>query len=236
MNISQDRQVFVFSSGILRLVGYGLLIMALVDFIFLLIPLKLMNPVWEFQTIGAIIERIPITLLGMVFVYYGERDDRAPIERFILRWLSRLSLVFSVLLLLMIPLSVTSSFRIYYQHNAQINARVVSQIDVIQDFQEKFKTANTSQQISAILAEQTQQPIDIPKSTNPQKLKTDIVNSLQKNENELRNRAKSLRSAKQAMLLKNCIKWNLGALIAACLFFCIWKTTFWARLEVDLED
>ena len=234
MNISRDRQVF--SSGILRLVGYGLLIMALVDFIFLLIPLKLMNPSWELQTIGAIVERIPVTLLGMVLVYYGERDDRAPIERFLLRWLSRLSLVFAILLLLMIPLSITNSFRIYYQHNAEINTKVVSQIDVLQDFQEKFKTANSSQQISSILAKQTQQPINIPESVNPQKLKTDIVNNLQKNQDRLRSQAQSLRSEKKATLLKNCIKWNLGALVAACLFFCIWKSTLWARLEINLED
>ena len=234
MNISQDRQIF--SSGILRLVGYGLLTMALVDFIFLLIPFKLMNPAWEFQTMGAIVERIPVTLLGMMLVYYGERDYRAPIERFLLRWLSRLSLVAAILLVLMIPLSITKSFRIYYQHNAGINAQVVSKVDVLQSFKQQLETANSSQEIEGIIAKQSQKPINIPESVDPQKLKTDIINSLQENQDRLRDRAKSLRSEQKGMLLKNCIKWNLGALISACLFFFIWKSTLWARLEVDLED
>jgi FtsH-binding integral membrane protein len=101
MNITQDRQVF--SSGILRLVGYGLLVMALVDILFLLIPPQLMNPVWEFQTMGAIIERIPVTLLGIVLVYYGERSDRAPIETLLLRWLSWFCLIFAIFLLITFP-------------------------------------------------------------------------------------------------------------------------------------
>ena len=234
MNISQERQIF--SSGILRLVGYGLLLMAFVDFVFLLIPFKLMNPAWEFQTMGAIVERIPVTLLGMVLVYYGERDDRAPVERIVLRWLSRLSLVVAVLLLLSIPLSITNSFRIYYQHKAGMNAQVVSKVDVLQNFKEQLESVNTSQEITAILAKQSQQAVKIPESVDPQKLKTDIIDSLQKNQDDLRDRFNVIRSQKRSMLLKNCIKWNLGALISACLFFAIWKTTLWARLEVDLED
>jgi len=234
MNITQDRQVF--SSGILRLVGYGLLLMALLDILFLLIPPQLMNPVWEFQTMGAIIERIPVTLLGIVLVYYGERSDRAPIERFILKWLSWLSLAAAILLFLMIPLSITDSFRIYYQQNAGVNAQVVSQIDTIQAFKDELKTANSVAEIGVILQKQANQKVNIPKSVNTQKLKTDIFKSLEDNQANLRNQVRSFRSEKRLDLIKNCLKWNLGALIASILFFLIWKSTLWARLTTDLED
>jgi hypothetical protein len=234
MNITQNRQIF--SSGILRLVGYGLLLMALVDLIFLLIPFKFMNPTWEFQTMGAIIERIPVTLLGIMLVYYGERDDRAPIERFVLRWLSRASLVAAILLVLMIPLSITDSFRIYYQYNAGINTNIVKNIDILQNFKQQLKVANSSEAITQIIAKQSSRQIDIPESVNPQKLKTDIINSLQKNQDDLRQQSQAMRSEQKRMLLKSCLKWNLGALISACLFFLIWKSTLWARLEVNQED
>jgi hypothetical protein len=234
MNITQDRQVF--SSGILRLVGYGLLVMALVDILFLLIPPQLMNPVWEFQTMGAIIERIPVTLLGIVLVYYGERSDRAPIEKFILKWLSWLSLVVAILLVLMIPLSITDGFRIYYQHNAEVNHQFVGQIDTIQDFKDKFKTANSLEAIATVLQQKTEQQINIPDSVDIKKLKSDIEKNLQTNQENLRAQAKSLRTEKRSLLLKNCLKWNLGALISSILFFFIWKSTLWARLATDLED
>ena len=38
MTILQEKERLIFSSGILRLVGYGLLLMAIVDIFFLLIP------------------------------------------------------------------------------------------------------------------------------------------------------------------------------------------------------
>ncbi|WP_036479515.1 HpsJ family protein [Myxosarcina sp. GI1] len=234
MNISQERQIF--SSGILRLVGYGLLILALIDLFFLLIPPQLMNPVWEFQTIGAIIERIPVSLLGIVLVYYGERSDRAPIEFLILRWLSRLCLIASIVLLLMIPLSITNSFRIYYQHSAEVNSRVVGQIDAMESFQERIKSANSANEIGAILQQQASQKVNITDSINPARLKTEIVEKLQNKQIELRNKSQALRSQKRSVLLKSCFKWNLGALISSMLFFFIWKSTLWARLETNMED
>lgn len=234
MNISQERQLF--SSGILRLVGYGLLVLASIDVLFLLIPPQLMNPVWEFNTIGAIVERIPVTLLGMVLVYYGERSDRAPIESFLLRWLSWASLIIAIFLVLSIPLSISGSFRIYYQQKAGVNARVVEQIDSMQSFQEQLKTASSPEELGTILQTKANQKVTIPDSVDIQQLKSDILQSLQQNQEKLRNQAQSFRQEKRSALLKNCIKWNLGALIAATLFFLIWKSTLWARLERVRED
>ncbi|MGV2826793.1 HpsJ-like protein, cyanoexosortase A-associated [Myxosarcina sp. GI1(2024)] len=233
MNISHNRQIF--SSGILRLVGYGLIIMALVDLIFLLIPPQLMNPLWEFQTIGAIIERIPVSLLGIVLVFYGERSDRAPIEFSILRWLSRFCLVIAIILLLIIPLSITNSFRIYYQHNAAVNTRVVEQIDAMQKFQDRIKSASSAKEIGAILQQEAEEKINFNNAINTTQLKADIVENLRRNQQKLRDRSQASRSQKRSILLKSCLKWNLGALIAATLFFLIWKSTLWARLEMDVE-
>ena len=78
MTILQDQEKRVFSTGILRLVGYGLLLLAVVNVSCLLISPELMNPWWEFQTMGAIVERLPLTLLGIFLVYYGTKSDRVP--------------------------------------------------------------------------------------------------------------------------------------------------------------
>lgn len=234
MNIAENR--YLFSSKILRLVGYGLLIMAFVDVFFLLIPPKFMNPIWEFNTMGAIVERIPVTLLGMVLVYYGERDARTPIESFLLKWLSWLSLAIAIILFLMIPLSISNSFRIYYHHKAEINQQVVGQIDKVEAFKLRLKSAHTLEQIGTILQQQAQQKVAIPDSVNTRKLKQDILNNLAKNQDSLRGEAQSLSATKRYSLLKDCLKWNLGALIAAVLFLIIWQSTLWARLEQDLAE
>jgi len=236
MTILQDRDKQVFSSGILRLVGYGLLLMALVDLLFLLIPPQLMNPLWEFQTMGAIIERIPVTLLGMVLIYYGEKSDRAPIEAKLLKLLSWASLLAAVVLMLTIPLSISNSFRIYNQHNASANAQFVSQKDNIEQFKQQLQAANSKDEIGAILQQQARQQVNIPESVNTDKLKTDIITNLQNNQNSITSQAEAFRSQKKSLLIKKCLKWNIGALISSILFFMIWKSTGWARLMVVRND
>ncbi len=229
MNIYKEQQIF--SSGILRLVGYGLLLMASIDFLFLLIPLQLMNPSWEFQTLGAMIERIPVTLLAMVLIFYGERDTRAPVESYVLKYLSRLCLVVSIVLILSIPLSITNSFRIYNQHNAEINVSLVNQADAAKKLKNNLQSSNTSTEISTALQKQTGKKIIIPDSVDAKKLKTEILDNLQVSQQQLLDRAQTSRAEKRFILRKNCIKWNLGAAIASILFFMLWKSTLWARLE-----
>jgi hypothetical protein len=231
---SQERQVF--SSGILRVVGYGLLLMALVDLIFLLIPPQLMNPLWEFQTIGAMIERIPVSLLGMVLIFYGERSDRAPIETIILKALSWSSLFVAIILMLVIPLNISNSFRIYHQHYATANAQFVAQKAQIKQFKEQLTAANSKDEIRVILEQQAKQEVNIPDSVNTQKLKTDILTNLQKNQDGITSQAEAFRGQKRSFLLKQCLKWNLGALIASTLLFMIWRSTGWARLMVFRND
>ena len=236
MTTLQDRDKQIFSSGILRLVGYGLLLMALVDLLFLLVPPQLMNPLWEFQTMGAIVERIPVTLLALVLIYYGERSDRAPIEAILLKVLSWFCLLAAVCLMLMIPLNISNSFRIYNQHNASANAQFVTQKDNIQQFKEQLEAAGSKDEIGAILQQQAKQKVNIPDSVNTQKLKTDIIANLQSNQDNITDQAEAFRAQKKTLLLKKCLKWNLGALISAVLFFIIWQSTGWARLMVVRND
>jgi ABC-type multidrug transport system fused ATPase/permease subunit len=233
MNITQDRQVF--SSGILRLVGYGLLVMALVDILFLLIPPQLMNPVWEFQTMGAIIERIPVTLLGIVLVYYGERSDRAPIETLLLRWLSWFCLIFAIFLLITFPLNIINGFRIYYNNNAQVNQQIGSQIESLNNFQTELKSAKSLEQINQILQQQSNSKINIPESVDGKQLKADILKSVVENQNNLKSQAANLQTTKRFDLLKQGIKWNLGSLISACILLYVWQHTFWSRIKYEPE-
>ena len=237
MTILQDQERQVFSSGILRLVGYGLLLMAVIDVSFLLIPPQLINPLWQFQTMGAIIERVPVALLGMILVYYGEKSDRATIETSILKGLSWFSLLAAILLMLMIPLNISNGLQIYHQHNATADAQFGNQKKTIQQFKQQLEAANSKAEIGAILQQQTQQKINIPDSVNSQKLKTDIITNLQNNQDSISDQEQAFRAQKRTLLIKQGLKWNLGALIASILFFLIWKSTAWSRrMMIKNED
>jgi hypothetical protein len=229
---SQERQVF--SSSILRLVGYGLLLLAVVDLLLLWMPAQA-YPLWQLQTMGAIIARTPFTLLAMVLIFSGSKSDRSLIEVIILKVFSWVSLIAAVVLIVIIPLNINNSWRIYHQHDATTDAQFMRQKDNLQQFQQQLAAADSKNEIAAILQQQARQTINIPESANLQKLKIDIIANLQNHQDNITNQIKVFRAEKSSLLLKQCLKWNLGALIASILFFMIWKSTKWARLMIVRE-
>ena len=171
-----------------------------------------MNPAWELQTIGALVERIPLPLLAMVLIYYGQRSYRAPIETFLLKWLSWLSLALAVLFLLMIPLSINNTFRIHYNNNAQVNLQLTQQLDQIKEFKDGLTEATSLDQIREVLQNQTPQ-VNIADSSDPQQLKDRFLQNIKRRENSLRSRAQAIRSGQRLALLKNFIRWNAKSII-----------------------
>ena len=69
-----------FSIYRLRWIGYGLLILSVLDTIAVLLPANFGNRLWELQTIGAIVERVPVPLLAMALIFFGEGYDRRGLE------------------------------------------------------------------------------------------------------------------------------------------------------------
>lgn len=109
---SQSRSI-----TLVRWLGYGLLCLAFLDLAAILIPPRFMDPLWEFRSIGAIVERIPVPLIGFVMVFWGEQDYRRPGEKFILKGLTWITLLLALVLLALIPLCLVDSMRI---HNLKI--------------------------------------------------------------------------------------------------------------------
>lgn len=234
VNLLQEHQFF--SVATVRILGYGLISLAFIDFISLVIPLKLMNPVWEFQTIGVIIERIPLTLLGMVFIFYGTRDGRKIIETKLLKGISWFCLVFAIFLIITFPLNIVNGFRIYYSNSAQVNLQVANKVENINKFETDLKSAQTLEDIGSVLGKQSKKQVKFAPGTNKDELKSNILENLTKNETQLKSQAKQLNSQKKLLILKQGIKWNLGALISAFIFFFIWKETTWARMTYEGEE
>lgn len=233
--IGQFRNQQVFSLSIVRLVGYGLLLMAIIDFVILIIPPKFMNAAWELQIAGSVIERIPVTLLGIALIYYGERNDRSTIEVFLLKYLSWFCLVLAVLFFLIIPLNISNSIKIYQKQTSTVSLEITRRVDPMNKFRQQLKSANSSEQIETVLQQKTRKNLNIPNSVDANKLKNDLLKNLSEQEQKMRSQANKMNSAKLLSVLKNCIKWNLGALIAGCIFLFIWKSTLWARIEYNLD-
>lgn len=215
------------SIGRLRLIGYGLLILALFDTIQLFIAPNFMNPAWELQTMGGLIERVPVPLLGLALVFFGEDYNRNRLEDILLKLLSWLTLLLAVLSLLLMPLGIINTGRINTSTTQQINAQAQQELSLLEQIEEQVQTGTQEQlQTLALELNRLGLPVD---GQNTEQLRADILTNIPTAKERVQVQSQQQIQNQRQTLLKNSVKWNLGALVASVLFFMIWRGTGWAR-------
>ncbi len=211
------------SVAIFRRVGYGLLLLALFDLLAILLPPNLMNPLWQFETMGAIVERVAVPLLGLVLVFFGEEKFRSPLEQKLLKSLRWLCLLVGVLFFLLVPLGLVNTIQVkkindtqmadqFKQQNNRIE-RVEKQLNIIkdQDLENFIKSQGRS--------------LD---GQSPQQARDQFIEKIKKDKNQLRTQFEQAKANRRLTLLKNLAKWSLGAIVSGILFIYIWVLTRWA--------
>ena len=103
----------VITANLLRFAGYGLLLLALSNFADALIPPRFgQDAGWEFSTLGKLVGTSPVPIIGLILVFYGEATARSPLGKTILKILSWLSLVLSILFIVMLLIGISAAIRI----------------------------------------------------------------------------------------------------------------------------
>lgn len=211
------------SVAVFRLIGYGLLLLALLDLLTTLLPLRLMNPLWQFETMGAIVERVAVPLLGLVLVFFGEEKFRSSFEQKFLKLLRWLCLLVGVLFFLLVPLGVVSTLQVKAVNDTQMNQ---------QYSQQKARVERVEKQLNQIKDQDLENFIKSQGRTldgqSSQQARAQFLAKINKDKNQLENQFKQAMSNRRLTLLKNSAKWNLGALVSGVLFIYIWLLTRWA--------
>ena len=218
------------STFLMRLLGYGLLIFALLDYIYIVIPPRFTNPAWELQTIGAFVEHAAIPMLGLMLVFYRYQGYISRIEKNLLGLLSWGSLLLGLLYLLMVPLGIIDTGRIYHSNNTQIDAQVSQQRQQVEQIKVKLNQATTDEQLRQLFASLTPEGRSL-KINNPQTFKEQSLAQISQNDRNIQAKADSVRKTQRNALLKNSIKWNIAALVSGILFIWIWHLTRWTRVK-----
>jgi len=219
---------------LLRTLGYCLLLFVFFDLIYLLFPASFMNPIWEFQTIGGIVDRMALPLLGFVLVFLGEGNLRTKQEIFILKYLSWLSLVMAILLGLLIPLCLSNTYRINNLNNNQITTQATQRMSQIQQFEEQLGKATTSDFETLLGRINTQNNAE--KITNPEELKNRLLAESTTAKKNLEQQVATTRQSKRLELIKSALKAIVGAIISIFLLIRIWQGTRWARKSMRRKD
>lgn len=219
------------SINLIRWVGYGFLVLSLFDLVDILYPPDIMNPAWELQTMGQLVERLAVPLLAFVLIFFGERNSRDRWEIPFLSFLSWLSLLYGIVLLLLIPLGLFNTLRIDRQANQQLSTQVNQVKTQVQQVRDQLQTVNSPTELEALLSQINPRggTPEIESIQQFEEIKDRLSTVVENGEEQVTTRAKEARTNQRQNLLKRSIKWNLGALIGGALFISIWKGTVWAR-------
>jgi len=216
-----------FSIYRLRWIGYGLLILSVLDTIATLIPANFGNRLWELQTIGAIVERVPVPLLAMALIFFGEGYDRRGLENLFLKLLSWVCLLLGLVFLLMLPLGIFGTIYVNNQNNQQIDTQAKQQFAQLQQVEERL-TKGSPEDLRTLAGELSR--LGVPANTeNPEQLKDQILSRITPAKERLQTQKAAVQSSQRLGLFKNALKWLLGALISSVLFFTLWRGSDWAR-------
>jgi hypothetical protein len=218
----------------LRWVGYGLLIFALLDVISVLIPPDINNPAWRLQAIGNLVERVVVPLIGVALVLFGEFFDRKPIEKILLKLLSWICLLLAIVSFILAPTVLLNTLGLDAQAGQQADLEVQQRLAQLKQSEEQITKAPAEKitQLATQLNSATQSnnptaPRIDP--SDPEKLRASLLARIKLVQEQTTRQAQATRSTQRTGLIKNTVKWALGAIIAGVLFFILWKTSNWAR-------
>ncbi|MEM9007749.1 MAG: HpsJ family protein [Cyanobacteria bacterium P01_F01_bin.86] len=213
----------------LRLAGYGLLMLGLIDLAEILLPPVLTNPNWEFQAFGQIIERVPVPLIGLGLVFIGGTEERSQLENTVVRVLSWLTLVAGILYFLLVPLGIVNTLRIDGQNRTQIATQKDEVRQQIEEAKNQLAGIQTTDDLQVLVSAISGQAAPSLEADQVDEVKDQISTSIAQNEAALENQAREELLSQRRNLIEKSVKWNLGSLIAGALYLLIWRSTAWAR-------
>lgn len=211
-----------------HLLGYVILAFMAIDYLVLFFPPQFLNPNWEFNTMGRIIESIYVTFLGFMLVFF--RPEKQTIKQGELRtlsWLSWLALVFGIFSFLFAPLLISNSLRINNSNKTDLSVQLTNQRQRVEKIELRLDSLNESQLQNLWQRNQADSAVESNISANEQKQQfaTQLNSQEQKNRQQLQERLKK----GQYSLFKITFKWVLGAIISGITFISLWKYTDWVR-------
>jgi hypothetical protein len=224
------------SYPLIPLIGYGFLGLTLFDHINIIYPVKISEPGWIVETLGQLSERIPTLWIGLLLVFFRREGYTRKWEVGLLKILSWLSLLLGIIYLLMIPMLIGNTARVYRLIDTQIDARSSEQAKRLERAKEQVNAAK-EKDISAYLQYlNNQNRVNNPASKppeiqTPKEFKENLLIQANRNLSDLQVNTQNLKDNQFRDLIKRTTKWTLGNLLSAFVCIWIWHLTRWTRIK-----
>ncbi|MBD2395567.1 hypothetical protein H6G11_15060 [Cyanobacterium aponinum FACHB-4101] len=217
-----------------RLIGYGFLVLFALDVVAIVVPPNFLNPQWEFQILGEIVERVAIPFIALLLIFFGGNYLRKGWEYLVLTSLSWLSLIVGVLFILAVPLGVINTIRIDTQATTRLTEQTNQRLEILKQVETKLKDVNSREEMQVLISQLSNN--NAPIIENDQQLteaKQRLGEFITSSRNQLSTQTDLANNQRRKSLIKQSVKWNLGALISGILFVMTWQMTKWARQKVE---
>jgi len=219
------------SANVIRLVGYGLLTLWLFDFVAAFAPPRFTNPVWEFETLGRLVESVGWALIAFAMIFFGEDYFRLRLELPLLKVLSWLCLVFAIFYFAMLPLGLANTWRLKNSNDVQVGSILEQRTKPLKDVQARLNSVTSDRELLELYKKLV--PANAPLNiTDPQETKSKLLQEINTSTQQIKAELDTTRDRNFKLLVKNSVKWNLGTLISAVLFGYLWRFSgFYRNLQ-----
>ncbi|AFY71536.1 hypothetical protein Pse7367_3296 [Thalassoporum mexicanum PCC 7367] len=213
------------TQNMLSLIGYGLLGFALIDYIDILVPARLMNPQWELQAITALVAKVWAPLFGLMLVFCRRKGSLGKREMNLLNIFSWAALGLAIIYFALIPLSIGNAFRLSQNTTQQLTNQLNQQTSQLDQYRRAVDQANTPADLGRIFAPNQPTP-NIP---DPQAAKQELLTQIEQYEQEVNTNTQLNIQSTRRNLIKRTVINGFTCLLAGWLFFKIWRFSLWAR-------
>ncbi len=206
------------------LAGLALVLLGLLDLLFVVWPLDLMNPGWEYLTTGKVSEHFWPVLLGVVLVLapLGETPDPRTLGiRNGVRWGT---LLFGMFLLLLLPLNLVSTIRIHRGYDKEYQAWAAQRVSHTDNAVEKLEQLHSRPEILQFVAPLRFSP-DVLQDENPAELKASLAERIRALEKGSLEEARKNMRKKTKVLWRDGLKAAFSLLIGAVVMLGLWRLT-----------
>ncbi|WP_055075732.1 HpsJ family protein [Pseudanabaena sp. 'Roaring Creek'] len=233
MSNTNSNSTEVITANLLRFAGYGLLLLAFSNFFDAIIPPQFgKDAPWEFSTLGKLVGTSPVPIIGLILIFYGESTARSPFGKKILKFLSWLSLLLSIIYVLMLLVGISAAIRINNDNNNQASFTLSQQLAQFNTAKENLKNTNDTNLLRAAEFIEKRSPNIKLNKSNPAELRKQLETEIGKNEEAIKANIDTSRGRAFRQLIKQAIKWYFEAIVSAVVLFGIWSQTKWARTSI----
>ncbi len=223
-----NEKIQIRSFQIIPIIGYGILITAIINILYIVFPTNFVSAAWELRAVGKLSETGWAILLGMTLSFIHINKGIPEKKILWLNYLSWVSFAIGILYFLLVPLAVRDTEQLYNQLKSDHVNQLKIQLD---KFAQSGKIVDNMKKNNEvfIFAKTLGITLDVEKDSNMEKVKANMYIKLERHNGQSLNRIHDTYREMKINLLKDAFKWILSAIVTGIFFIIIWYYSKWAR-------